>query len=64
VLVPTSISIFSIILIEVPSAYALSHYFGLNGVWMAYPITFIAMLVMQASFYRFVWRKKKIERLV
>jgi len=64
VLVPTSISIFSIILIEVPSAYALSHHFGLNGVWMAYPITFIAMLVMQASYYRFVWRKKKIERLV
>lgn len=64
VLVPTSISIFSIILIEVPSAYALSHYFGLNGVWMAYPITFIAMLVLQASYYRFVWRKKKIERLV
>jgi putative MATE family efflux protein len=64
VLVPTSISIFSIILIEVPSAYALSHYFGLNGVWMAYPVTFIAMLVMQASYYRFAWRKKKIERLV
>jgi putative MATE family efflux protein len=64
VLVPTSISIFCIIAIEVPSAYALSRGFGLNGVWMAYPITFVAMLAMQSAFYRLVWRKKKIQRLV
>jgi putative MATE family efflux protein len=64
VLVPTSISIFCILLIELPSAWLLSRGFGLNGVWMAYPITFIAMLALQAGYYRFVWRKKKIERLV
>lgn len=64
VLVPTAISIFCIAVIEVPSAWVLSRHFGLNGVWMAYPITFASMLAMQASFYRFVWRNKKIERLV
>jgi putative MATE family efflux protein len=64
VLVPTSISIFCIAAIEVPSAWLLSHRFGINGVWMAYPITFVAMLVLQASYYRLVWRKRKIERLV
>ena len=64
VLVPTAISILSIALIEVPSAYVLSHRYGVNGVWMAYPITFVAMLVMQATYYQRVWRKKKIERLV
>jgi hypothetical protein len=31
---------------------------------MAYPITFLSMLAMQASYYQFVWRKKKIVRLV
>jgi hypothetical protein len=31
---------------------------------MAYPITFLAMLTLQSSFYRLVWRKQKIERLV
>jgi hypothetical protein len=31
---------------------------------MAYPITFVSMLVMQACYYQFVWRKKKIVRLV
>jgi len=64
VLVPTSISVLCIALIEVPSAWLLSHRFGVNGVWMSYPITFVSMLVLQASYYRLVWRKKKIERLV
>lgn len=64
VLVPTGISIFCIAAIEVPSAWLLSHRFGINGVWMAYPITFVAMLVLQASYYRLVWSKRKIERLV
>ena len=64
VLVPTGISILCITLIEVPAAWLLSQRFGINGVWMAYPITFLAMLALQASYYRLVWRKRKIERLV
>jgi putative MATE family efflux protein len=64
VMVPTAIAIFCIAAIEVPSAWLLSQRFGIDGVWMAYPIAFTAMLVLQASFYQFVWRKKKIERLV
>jgi len=64
VLVPTAISVLCIILIEVPSAWLLSRRFGLNGVWMAYPITFLSMLALQAGYYRWVWRGKKIERLV
>ncbi|RYG14424.1 MAG: MATE family efflux transporter [Burkholderiales bacterium] len=64
VLVPTGIAIFCIAAIEVPSALLLSRLFGINGVWASYPITFVSMLVLQASYYQFVWRKKKVERLV
>ena len=64
VLVPTGISIFCIVAIEVPAAWLLSRQFGINGVWMAYPITFVSMLVLQASYYQMFWRKKKIVRLV
>ena len=64
VLVPMSISILCIAAIEVPSAYALAGRFGLKGVWMAYPIAFVSMLVLQSGFYRLVWRKSKIERIV
>lgn len=64
VLVPTSISVFCITVIELPSAWILSRHFGINGVWMAYPIAFVSMLALQASYYRFVWRQRRIERLV
>jgi Na+-driven multidrug efflux pump len=37
---------------------------GINGVWMAYPITFVTMLILQVSFYRLYWRKQRIQKLV
>ena len=64
VLVPTLLSIVSILVVEVPAAILLSRVLGLSGVWTAYPITFCAMLLLQMAFYWFVWRKKKIERLI
>jgi putative MATE family efflux protein len=66
VMVPTLLSIGTILLVEVPAAWLLSQRlgFGIDGVWMAYPITFVTMLILQASFYRLYWRKQKIERLI
>ncbi len=64
VLVPTAIAIACIVCVEIPSAWILSHRVGLNGVWMAYPINFIAMLALQTAYYRGVWRKKPIRKLV
>ncbi|MEJ8821248.1 MATE family efflux transporter [Variovorax humicola] len=64
VLVPTGIAIFCIALVEVPVAVFASHRIGLNGIWVAYPAAFVAMLVMQAAYYRLVWRKKTFKRLV
>ena len=64
VLVPTLISIVCIVGIEVPVAYIMSHRIGLDGVWYAYPAAFVAMLVFQTTYYRAVWRKKAIKRLV
>jgi putative MATE family efflux protein len=66
VMVPTLLSISAILLVEVPVAWLLSQKldFGVNGVWMAYPVTFITMLVLQATYYRLVWRKRKIQKLV
>jgi putative MATE family efflux protein len=64
VMVPTGISILCIALVEVPAAWLLSQSYGLNGVWMAYPIAFTSMFLLQAAYYQFVWRKKKIQRLL
>ncbi|EYC49842.1 multidrug transporter MatE [Hylemonella gracilis str. Niagara R] len=64
VLVPTAIAIVCIAFIQVPSAWLLSRQIGIDGVWMAYPIAFCAMLLMQGAYYGLVWRKRKIHRLV
>ncbi|MDB5964950.1 MAG: family efflux transporter [Polaromonas sp.] len=64
VLVPTAISIFCIALVEVPVAWFMSHRIGINGVWVAYPVTFTAMLCLQTAYYQLVWKKKAITQLV
>jgi Na+-driven multidrug efflux pump len=64
VLVPTLISIACLALVEVPVAWFMSQRIGLDGVWVAYPVTFAAMLALQGVYYWFVWRKKPIRKLV
>jgi putative MATE family efflux protein len=64
VIVPTLLSISAILVVEVPVAWILSHRMGIDGIWIAYPATFVTMLILQASFYRLYWRKQKIQKLV
>ncbi|MEO8314424.1 MAG: MATE family efflux transporter [Pseudomonadota bacterium] len=64
VIVPTLLSISAILLVEIPAAWILSHRYGINGVWMAYPITFITMLILQVGFYRLYWRKQPVVKLI
>jgi len=49
---------------EVPVAVWLSRAIGVKGVWIAYPVTFCAMMLLQMAFYLLVWRKKAIRRMV
>jgi putative MATE family efflux protein len=63
VLAPMAISIFAILAVEVPAAWVLSGRLGIEGLWIAYPVAFTAMLVLQSSYYLLVWRKKRILRL-
>jgi len=64
VFAPLAVSILVITAIEIPSAILLGRSFGLEGVWMAYPICFGAMFLLQMSYYLVVWRKQKVERLI
>ena len=64
VMVPVTISIACILLVQLPVAHGLSARFGLEGVWMAFPVAYASMLALQTSYYRLVWRHKKIKRLV
>jgi len=66
VLWPTVFSIVSIWFVEVPVAYALSHYtsLGIQGIWIGYPAAFLVSLALQYSYYRWSWKKKRITRLI
>ena len=64
VVVPTLLSICAILLVEVPVAWLMSHRIGIDGVWMGYPSAFLTMLILQSCYYRFVWRKQRIQRLI
>ncbi len=63
VLWPTAISTLSILLVQIPVAWAFSNHYGINGIWASYPICFLTSLVLQTAYYRLVWKKKPIRRL-
>jgi putative MATE family efflux protein len=60
VLWPMALSILAILGVEAPTAIILNHTMGMDGIYIAYPATFCAMMTMQASFYLFVWRRRTI----
>jgi len=64
VLAPTAFSIAAILLVEVPVATVLSQKIGIDGVWLAYPAAFCAMLLFQGGFYALVWRRRTVKALV
>jgi putative MATE family efflux protein len=64
VMVPMAISIFCILGVQLPAAWLLDARLGLPGIWIGFPVAYVAMLLLQTAFYRFVWRHRRIERLI
>jgi Na+-driven multidrug efflux pump len=62
--VPMTLSLVAIIGVELPAALLLSQAIGLNGIWIAYSLSFCTVLALQASYYWLFWRKKEIRALV
>ena len=62
--VPMALSLGAILCVEVPAALLLSQALGLNGIWIAYCLSFCTLLALQASYYWLFWRKKEIRALV
>jgi putative MATE family efflux protein len=61
---PTLIGVFSIWGVEVPAAYVLMHHYGIDGVWMGYPIAYAVVVGLQFFYYELFWKKKTHQRLV
>lgn len=61
---PMGLSVVAIVCVEVPAAWALDASVGLQGIWWAYALTFSVMFLLQLGFYRLVWRRRQVTRLV
>lgn len=64
VLVPTIISLSCLGLLLFPLGWAFSQAFGLRGIWMSYPATYAVALLLQATYFYAVWKKKPITKMV
>ncbi len=64
VLVPTLISLGCLGLLLFPLGWAFSQAFGLRGIWASYPATYAVALLLQASYFYGVWKKKPIKKLL
>lgn len=64
VLVPTLIGIGCILVVQLGVAWVLNTRFGLEGIWIAFPVAYLAMLALQTAYYRGVWRHRPIRRLI
>jgi putative MATE family efflux protein len=62
--IPTLISIAIILVVEAPTGWILSHRFGVTGVWWAWPAAFTLILAAQTAYYKLVWSRKTIKRLI
>lgn len=62
--IPMALSLAAILGVELPAAIVLSQTIGLHGIWIAYCLSFATLLVLQAGYYWFFWRKKEIRALV
>lgn len=60
---PTFIVVAGIALVELPVAFFMSGAIGLNGVWIAYPASGVAVMLSQVAYYRLIWNKKTFTRL-
>ncbi len=64
VVIPTAITITVLAVLELPMAWWLSRSFGLMGIWMAFPLSYTLTLCLQTAYYKLVWKKRPIRRMV
>lgn len=64
VLRPTLISLSCLVFVLVPLGWSLSQMFEVFGLRMAYPITYLLGLLMHASFFILVWKRRAVEKLI
>lgn len=63
-LIPMLLALAAIFLIEIPVAVLLSRSMGMPGIWWGFVAAFGSMMLLQAGYYWFFWRKKTVVALI
>ena len=63
VLVPTLISLGLLAFALFPLGWSFNRAFGLPGIWMAQPATYLIGTALQAAYFYGVWRRKPLRRM-
>jgi putative MATE family efflux protein len=61
--VPTLISLACLAFLLYPLGWLFGRWFGLPGIWLAYPVTYGCGMLLQGAYYFLVFRHKPIEAL-
>ncbi len=61
---PMAISVGCILGVQLPVAWWLDRLWGQPGIWSAFVVTYLAMLVLQTAYFVGVWRHRRIRRLI
>ena len=61
---PATLGVLAIVGVELPAAWWLDARIGLSGIWWAYALAFMAMLVLQSGYFMLGWRGRTPQRLV
>lgn len=64
VLVPTAMSLGCLAFLLFPLSWAFERTFGLRGIWMAYPVTYLCALILQAIYFHSIWKSQPIRKMV
>jgi Na+-driven multidrug efflux pump len=62
--VPTLISLSCLVFVLVPMGYLFDRLLGVKGIWLAYPVAYGCGLLLQASYFYGVWKRRPLRRLV
>ncbi len=62
--IPTIISLSCLAFLLVPLGYVLQSFWGLKGIWACYPLTYLCALLLQATYFHAVWRRRPLRSLI
>lgn len=61
VLFPLAVTFLALLIVRIPMAYILGHYYGFDSIWWSFPISFMIAVLFNVWYYKYgKWRQAKM----